>query len=448
MRRSLNSLFVALWILSGAAIADTVLEWNTQLLQTIKATSTPPPVASRAMAMVSIAVYDAVNSIEQTHRPYHFFTASSPTTSRDAAAAQAAHDVLVGLFPSRTIALDAALTATLQAIPDSPDKSAGIGLGGAAAASIMALRSSDNAKLVVPYTPGTGPGRWQTTPPANAPALLPNWPLVTPFAMVNGSQFRSAGPPALDSAAYAAALNEVKAIGSAASTSRTAEQRDIAWFWADGAGTQTPPGHWNRIAQEVARTTGMSLAEEARMFALLNIAQADAAIVAWDNKYASNFWRPVTAIRAADTDGNPLTAADPDWKPLLTTPNFPSYTSGHATFSGAASTILAGILGTDTFAFTTDTEAAGIANRSFTSFSAAADEAAMSRLYGGIHFRFDNDDGLANGRALGQWVLANEITPLPEPGAIVLSITGAAAALARSAWKKKRARGWGNHGPK
>jgi hypothetical protein len=430
VRRSLAALLVALAILTGSAVADTVLEWNTHLLNSIKATSTPPPLASRAMAMVSIAVYDAVNSIEQTHRPYHFFSVSGPTTSRDAAAAQAAHDVLVGLFPARAIALDAALTATLAAVPDSPGKSAGIGLGSAAAASIMSLRSGDNAALVVPYTPGSSPGQWRPTPPANAPALLPNWPLVTPFSMASGSQFRSAGPPSLDSAAYAAALNEVKEIGSATSAIRTAEQTDIARFWADGAGTQTPPGHWNRIAQTVATTTGMSLAEEARMFALVNVAQADAAIVAWDNKYASDFWRPVTAIRAADTDGNPLTAADSAWTPLLTTPNFPSYTSGHATFSGAASAVLAGILGTDNFWFTTDTEAAGIGNRSFASFSAAADEAAMSRLYGGIHFRFDNDDGLANGRALGQWVLANEFAPVPEPGAIVLVLTGILAALA------------------
>jgi hypothetical protein len=245
--------------------------------------------------------------------------------------------------------------------------------------------------------------------------------------MPNGSQFRHpVGPPALNTAEYAAALNEVKSLGATNSTTRTPEQTNIARFWADGAGTSTPPGHWNRIAQSVAAAQGNTLSENARMFALLNLAEADAAVVSWDNKYQTNYWRPVTAIQLADQDGNAATDPDPNWTPLIATPPFPTYTSGHSTFSGAAAEILKLFYGTDNISFTTSAEgAAGVADRSFTSFSQAAGEAADSRLYGGIHFRFDNDHGLENGIALGQFIFANELQPIPEPSTWVLLISGA-----------------------
>jgi hypothetical protein len=257
--------------------------------------------------------------------------------------------------------------------------------------------------------------------------------------MTGGSQFRhTVGPPALTSAQYATDLNEVKSLGAANSSTRTADQTNIARFWADGANTSTPAGHWNRIAQTVGTAEGNTVSENARMFALLNLAEADAAIVSWDNKYQTNFWRPVTAIRQADLDGNAATDPDPNWTPLIATPPFPTYTSGHSTFSAAAAEILSLFYGNDNISFTTSAEgAAGIADRSFTSFSQAALEAANSRIYGGIHYRFDSEHGLENGEALGQFVFANELQPVPEPSSWLLLTTGA---LASMAWVGARRR--------
>jgi hypothetical protein len=353
----------------------------------------------------------------------------SPGGDREAAAAQAAHDVLVNLFPAQQATFDTALTSSLSSIPTGTAKVGGQAIGQQVAAQYITLRANDHSTDITPYTPGTQPGQWRPTPAAFAPALLPNWPTVTPWCMTDGAQFRHAGgPPLLTSSEYAAALNEVTALGAANSTARTQEQTDIARFWADGANTSTPPGHWNRIAQSVATAQDNTLSENARLFALLNLAEADAAIVSWDNKYATNFWRPVTAIQLADQDGNAATEADPHWTPLIATPPFPTYTSGHSTFSGAAAEILELFYGTDNISFTTSAEGtAGIADRSFTSFSQAALEAADSRLYGGIHFRFDNEHGMQNGIALGQFVFANELQPVPEPNTWTLLVSGSAA---------------------
>ena len=216
---------------------------------------------------------------------------------------------------------------------------------------------------MVPYTPRPGPGNWRPTPPGFLPPVHPNWPQVTPFALASGAQFRPAGPPALTSAEYTRNFNEVKALGALNSAVRTADETKIARFWLDGPGTATPPGHWNRIAQDVARAKGTTLAQNARLFALLNLAGADAGIACWDAKYVYDFWRQITAIREADTDGNPDTVADPNWTPLVTTPNHPSYPSGHATFSGAAATVLAAFFGTDDVAFTSTPDTGRIGER-------------------------------------------------------------------------------------
>jgi membrane-associated phospholipid phosphatase len=207
-------------------------------------------------------------------------------------------------------------------------------------------------------------------------------------------------------------LNEVKALGAATGSSRTADQQQIALFWADGAGTETPAGHWNSIAQDVATARGNTAIENARLFALINVAMADAAICAWEAKYAFNYWRPVTAIRNADTDGNDATASDPTWSSLIVTPPFPDYVSGHSTFSGAAASVLATFYGTDAIAFATDSDFLPGVSRTFSSFSAAASEAADSRVYGGIHFRSASEDGLAAGEVIGAWTVANYIRPL------------------------------------
>jgi membrane-associated phospholipid phosphatase len=237
------------------------------------------------------------------------------------------------------------------------------------------------------------------------------WGLVTPFAMPTSSFFRPNGPPALNSATYSADYNEVKELGAVNSMRRTAEQTEIALFWADGAGTVTPPGHWNVIAQDVATARRITMRQNARLFALLNVAMADAAIAAWDAKYTYNFWRPVTAIHAADTDGNPATAPDAAWMSLIVTPPFPDYISGHSTFSGAAAAVLSLFYGTPRIPFSTTSDALPNVVRDFRGFLQAAREAALSRMYGGIHFRSANEDGLAVGSAIGAWTFKKTMRP-------------------------------------
>jgi len=235
--------------------------------------------------------------------------------------------------------------------------------------------------------------------------------LVTPFAMPTNDVFRPQGPPAIDSEVYAEDYNEVKALGAAVGSTRTPEQDLIAVFWADGAGTATPPGHWNVIAQSIAAARGNTLRENARLFAILNLAMAGAAICAWDAKYAYNFWRPVTAIRSGDGDGNPATEGDANWSSFIATPPFPDYISGHSTFSGAAAGVLALFFRTPSLRFTTESDSLPGVVRRFRSVWAAAREAAISRLYGGIHYRSANDDGLRAGANIGVWVFMNTLEP-------------------------------------
>jgi hypothetical protein len=384
--------------------ADVVLDWNEEALDTFRALSTNPPAASRALAIMHVAIFDAVNSLERTHRPYAVRPLAPPTASREAAVAAAAHTVLTALFPARADVFDAALTASLAAVPDGLNETAGVTLGNQVANLILDLRSNDGSALSPDFTPGTDPGNWNPTPPANANALLPGWGDVTPFALVSSSQFTPGAPPALTSEEYAAAFEEVKELGDINSTTRTEDQTAIARFWANGGGTSTPPGHLNVLASIVATAKHNTLAQNARLFAMLNVAMADAAIECWEVKYATNFWRPITGIRAADLDDNEATEADPDWTPLLTTPPFPSYASGHSTFSGAAAAVLKSFFKTDNVSFTLPSENEAVADRSFTSFSQAAAESADSRLYAGIHWRFDNEDGLEAGTHIGQYV--------------------------------------------
>ena len=391
-------------LLSG----DMVMQWNDILLDAVRTASTPPPAAARIMAIVHAAVYDSVNALTRTHEVYLVDALAHPRASKEAAVAAAAHRTLSALYPAQVATLDAKLAAALATIPDSKAENDGVALGRSVADQILARRQGDGFNVVLPpYLGSTDPGQWRPTPPGLVPGLAPHWPNVTPFAMASGAQFRPAAPPSLTSAEYTAAFNEVKALGSATSATRTAEQSAIALFWANGAGTATPAGHLNLMAQIAAEQHGNSLEENARLFALLNIALADAAISCWDAKYAYTYWRPVTGIRAAAGDGNPDTTADPTWTSYIVTPPFPAYTSGHSTFSGAAAAVLAGFFGTDNVGFTLSSENPAVGARSFTSFSQAAAESAISRLYGGIHWSFDNNVGLDAGAALGRYVVSN-----------------------------------------
>jgi hypothetical protein len=408
-----------LLILSIPALAraDTILYWNEVALSTIQRKSTPPPVAAWALAMVHVAVYDSVNSIEPTHQSFRLYAPpSSSATSREAAAAQAAFRMLLHLYPTERARLEGALAKSLTQVPEGPEKTAGLRLGDIVAESIITWRRGDGSHQALAYKPGQQPGQWRPTPPDYSPALLPQWAHVKPFGIAYRSQFRPALPPTLDSAEYARDFDEVKRLGAADSAARTEEQTQIAHFWADGPGTVTPPGHWNRIAQTVSRSGGLSEHDNARLFALLNVALADAAIACWDMKFACNLWRPVTAIHEADTDGNDRTSSDPAWQPLLDTPPFPSCTSGHSTFSGAAARMLALFFGRDELRFS-DTSGAERITRTYTSFSQAADEAGRSRIYGGIHFEFDNRAGLQSGRGIGQYVFDHYLKPDSAPSA-------------------------------
>ena len=379
-----------------------VAAWNEQALDAIRATATPPPRASRGLAILHASIHDAYNGIARDYRQY-LVTENRPNqgTSKEAALAVAARDVLATLFPSRTAQFDAEQAAQLAPIAIGPARTRGIAWGQAVAAAILAARANDGSANVVTYTPGVGPGFWRPTPPAFAPALLPQWGDIVPFGPKPIASFVPKAPPALNTRKYAEEVAQVQELGSATSSVRTADQTEIARFWANGAGTATPPGHWNQIARIVVAQQGMDVGEEARLMALLNLAMADAAVVSWNAKYEYNYWRPVTAIREADTDGNPLTIADPSWTPLLVTPPFPEYTSGHSTFSGAAAAVLARVFGTDAIPFVAESDDAPGIFRSYPGFSAAAAESGMSRIYGGIHFMSGNRFGLSSGRRVG-----------------------------------------------
>jgi membrane-associated phospholipid phosphatase len=394
--------------LGGAARADVVSDWNDAALDAIRAERVPPPRASRLLAMLHVAAFDAMNAARPRYESYFGVDTPQPrgTVSPRGAFAAAAHTVLSQAFPSRVAALDALLADSLSRVPR-PHRQASVDLGVAAGTACLDGRADDGSTTVVPYTPKGLPGFWAPTPPAFAPALLPNWPLVTTWVIDDGAALRPGGPPALAADAYAEAFAEVASLGRADSATRTAEQTEIALFWNDGAGTQTPPGHWNDIAKEV--TERLAPLERARAMALVNLALADAAIVAWDAKYAYEHWRPITGIRAADTDGNAATAPDATWASLIPTPPFPAYTSGHSTFSAAAATVLARVLGRDDVAFSIGSDGLPGVTRSFGSFSEAASEAGQSRIYGGIHWQYDNLDGLEMGRQVGEQVAARAL---------------------------------------
>jgi hypothetical protein len=289
----------------------------------------------------------------------------------------------------------------LAGAPDGPALDDGLALGESVADKMLAWRADDGADRKGPVVSESAPGLWKPTPPDYKPPLLPHWSEVTPFCVTRAADFRPPAPPEITDKAFTADFNEVKRIGQADSTKRTPEQTVIAWFWEDGAGTVTPPGHWNRIAQGVARQKGTTLVENARLFAVLNFALCDAGILCWECKFHHNLWRPVTAIREAADAGNPDLAADPDWHPLLPTPPFPSYVSGHSSFSGAAAAVLADFFGDETKVMATSEAFPGM-TRTFKSFGALADECGRSRIYGGIHYECDNREGLAMGKAVGR----------------------------------------------
>ena len=381
------------------ASTDPVLFWNDQTNRAIQATSTDAFQASRALALESIAVLDTVKSIDGA--PAFLVRLPAPRDVVVATAiAAAAHEMLVHLFPQQQAALDATFAASLS---DARDVSAGgrsAEFGKAMADAVISIRDDDGWNASAKIRVGTAAGQWRPTPPGYLPAQNPQWATLLPFAMTAPAQFRPPPPPAPGSAALHVATAEVAAMGEVHSTVRTAEQTEIARYWSDAIGTYAPAGHWNAITASLVAPLRLGVAAEAELFAELNVAIADAGVAMADAKYTYWSWRPITVIRTGGDGGAP----QPDWTPLLETPNHPSFISGHSTFSGAAASVLTARFGARPFTFSS-ASLPGV-TRSFRDFQQAAEEAAASRVYGGIHFPFDNAEGLATGRAVGAWTLA------------------------------------------
>jgi hypothetical protein len=398
---------------SSSQPVNPVLQWNRTLLVIVRTPGAQPATvhATRSFAIMHAAIYDAVNAIDRTHRPYLVRLSGVPRdASQEAAAAAAAHEVLVALYPGFQAALDAELQQSLAEIPDGNDKVEGIRVGQTVADRILALRSNDGSNAQpIPYVFGTAPGDYQSTPP-NFPSQpqFTHWSRVTPFALERAGQFRPGPPPALTSDAYSDAFNQIKSLGIANSTTATADEALIGRFW-NGA----IQNYWNEISQTVSVAHSLTTAQNARLFALLNLSFADDVIAFYDAKYTYNFWRPVTAIRAADAGTNPETVADPNWFPEVgkTAPD-PSYPGAHAVISAAGAELLISFFERDHFEFNVTSEVLPGVERPFTSFSAAAEEATLSRIFGGQHFRFDLTTGQRLGRDVADFVLDNFLTPV------------------------------------
>lgn len=406
MKRSIQVLFAAagiVWASASDSPANQILQWNALMIQSVRLDNSGPNLCSRNLAILHTAIYDSVNAITGTRQPYRFAMPLEGDVSMEAAIAGSAFEITTILYP---VSETAAKKLFAESAPSQECEAVRNGLALGRQIARMALRSRENDGISAdtPYIPSKLPGQWRRTPPYFRPPSNPQWRNVTLFALPEKESFLPPPPPALDSAEYAAALNEVKSLGSKNGSIRTPGQTQIAIFWSDFSYTSMPPGHWHQIAASICRERNMNLEDTARLFALLSLAQADSATVCWEAKYRYNFWRPVTAIQRADEDSNPATDPDPKWNHLLAAPSFPSYVSGHSIFSKASAEVLTRFFKTDSVPFAATSDMLPGVVRHFTSFAACADEIGMSRVYGGIHFSFDNAQGKASGQRIGEYV--------------------------------------------
>ncbi|HEV3447643.1 MAG TPA: vanadium-dependent haloperoxidase [Gemmataceae bacterium] len=400
----------------NARAADPIAAWNAISETAVKTAGHPPPVAALDFAIVHLAIYDAVESIDRRYEPYYTLVPGA-TGSPSAAAAKAGHDILVGLFPLQSPTLNAEYANYLETNGIDPSDP-GTAVGALAAANMLSLRANDGRFPAnpPPFLGGTAIGEWRPTlsllpgsPPSLAPGLTPWVASVTPFTMHSDSQFRVGPPPALSSEKWADGYNEVKSVGALSSTTRTAEQTDMAYFWADSG-----PVLWQNALRYISGSYLNDIGDSARMYALAEAALADAQIACWDTKYFYDFWRPITAIRLGDQDGNPLTDVDPNWQPLIDTPNFPEYPSGHADISGAVSHMLQLFFRSDVLSFqmTTTNALALQKTRTFTRLSQAEQEVVDARAYSGIHYRHSDTTARAQGRRVANWVFRHYFRPI------------------------------------
>jgi PAP2 superfamily len=407
-------------VLPSVAGADEVLDWNAVTFRAIGVAATPGPVQGRMAAIVHVSMFDAFNGVERRFTPIHVEAEGPRGASARAAVVQAAYTALAGLFPAQDFAAD--LESSLAKIgPDAADEnSISIALGRAwgeqVANEILAWRATDGLNPPgPPYLGSEEVGKWRPTPRPGAnpgdpelpglPGSFPTLATTTPFVIPSPSHFRPLGPPALTSAEYAADVNEVKLVGERVSAARTADQTESARFWAG-----TALSFWNRAAVTASLGRHLTPSENARLFALLNVAVADAVIGAWDSKYYFELWRPITAIRLASTDGNDATIEQSDWTPLIVTPPYPEYYSGHQSNSGPAQAILTAYFGN--MPVEGFSEGLPGVTRSWPSFAAAADEALLARIWSGIHFRFAMFDTRVIAEQIAEYVLTHAAQPL------------------------------------
>jgi hypothetical protein len=384
---------------SGTARADTVMDWNA----TAAALPIPvPPVQARVMAAMHAAVHDAINAIEPRYETYRISIQAAPGASKDAAAASAAHGVLSVLVPSQKAALDGALALSLSKVGDERSKEEGIRVGKAAAERMLAWRAQDNFNAKAEDKPGSGAGVWQRTPPGLAPGALPQFGGVTPFVLKSADQFAAKGRPALTSREFARDLDEIKRMGGRYSSERSADQTAVAIFWA---GNEIP--QLNAVARAASQAGKLSMHDNARLFALLHSAGADALIVAFRIKYQDNAWRPITAIRA----GHGAVAADPAWESLLVTPPHPDYPSAHCIVAGAFAQVMRDLLGGDEVKFSYVYPPGLGLMRSYSSLTQIEKEMEDARVFAGIHFRSTNEHSTELGRKVGAYVVANHMRP-------------------------------------
>ena len=411
INKRISNAFLAACMLCSVSVAraDVVTEWNALMQQTVAVAPSNPNLQTRWGAITQLAVFEAVNSITGDYVPYIGTIVAPPGASAEAAAIVAAHNALVGLRPFSAATLTPIRDLHLSAIPDSQAKADGIAVGEAAAAAMLALRENDGWNAPSTYVPGDGPGVWRPVPVGNPPTLpaplLPGWGQVTPFGLESGSQFRLQAPPHLQTEKYANDLNEVKLLGRVDSPFRSQDRTDVAKVYASAS----PVLVWNAPARQISVARGYSVSKNARNFALLAMAMVDASIAMWDTKYTYSFWRPTTAIQLADTDGNPLTEADPTWTPLINTPAHPSYASGHASVSGAAKAVVEELFGKDGHSITVSTPAVPGVVLHYTSWDEVTNDIDDARIYGGIHYRFDQEKGAHLGMQVGKYILKNHL---------------------------------------
>jgi hypothetical protein len=405
-RRFRQVVAASLLLLSvDAARGDEVLNWNEILEQTVA--PTPHFLQSRSAAIVHLAVFEAVNAIVRDYEPYLGTVDAPPWASPEAATTAAAHRTLLALHPEAAAVLDAERRDSLATIANGPRKDAGIKAGEAAAAAILALRANDGWNIAVPYTPLEGPGQWRPTPPDYRSAAFAGWGDVTPFAIHDSARFRLNPPPSLRTGKYAADYEEVKAIGGVISTARPADRADVARFYA----AVLPMPLWPAAARQASAAQGKTLSENAREFAWLTMAVCDGLIASMKMKYYYGLWRPVSAIRDGEADGNPRTAPDGGWESFVFTPPYPTYPGNHATAAGAARAVLEHAYGRDGHFITLTSKAVPGVILQYTSWHQITDDIDDARIYGGVHFRFDQEAGARLGRQVGNFVLQHKLRP-------------------------------------